>query len=121
MALSYEWTPEEQREYSLAKLIKYIKDYVYPYHPYYRKLFKEQGIDPDKLHSYDDLRRIPITTKEDTAADQKAFILQPKVEDSAYDVEELGKSIEAPPQICLGRPVVAYDRDGVVGAFRDDR
>ncbi len=94
MALSYEWTPEEQREYSLAKLIKYIKDYVYPYHPYYRKLFKEQGIDPDKLRSYDDLRRIPITTRADTAADQKAFILQPKVEDSAYDVEDLGKSKE---------------------------
>jgi len=94
MALSYEWTPEEQREYSLAKLFKYIKDYVYPYHPYYRKVFKENNIDPDKLRSYDDLRRIPITTKEDTAADQKAFILQPKLEGSTYDIEELSRTKE---------------------------
>jgi phenylacetate-CoA ligase len=94
MALSYEWTPEEQREYSLAKMIKYIKDYVHPYHPYYRKLFREQGIDPGKLRSYNDLRRIPITTKEDVAADQKAFILQPRVGESEYDVEELGKGKE---------------------------
>jgi phenylacetate-coenzyme A ligase PaaK-like adenylate-forming protein len=91
MPISYEWTPEEQREYALAKLFKYIKDYVYPYHPYYRKLFKENKINPDKLSSYDDLQRIPITTKEDTLADQKAFILQPKRDDTAYDVEELRK------------------------------
>ncbi len=89
MAISYEWTPEEQREYSLAKLFKYIKDYVYPYHPYYRKLFKEHGINPDKLHSYDDFRRIPITTREDTSADQKSLILQPRTEESPYDLEEI--------------------------------
>ena len=94
MAISYEWTPEEQREYALAKLFKYIKDYVYPNHPYYRKLFKDNKINPDKLNSYDDLRRIPITTKEDTLADQKAFILQPKLPDTTYDVEKLGKGQE---------------------------
>jgi phenylacetate-CoA ligase len=94
MAISYQWTPEEQREYSLAKLFKYIKDYIYPYHPYYRNIFKENKINPDKLNSYDDLRKIPITTKEDTLADQKAFILQPKLEDTTYDVKELGKGKE---------------------------
>ncbi|MBK5092647.1 MAG: AMP-binding protein [Actinobacteria bacterium] len=92
MAISYEWTPDEQRQYSLAKLYRYIKDYIYPYHPYYRKLFKENKIDPSRLQTYDDLRRIPITTKEDTIADQKAFILQPKVGESDYDVAELSTS-----------------------------
>jgi len=41
------------------------------------------------MTTYDDFRKIPITTKEDTATDQKAFILQPKKEDSPYDVEEI--------------------------------
>ncbi len=94
MALSYEWTPEEQREYSLGKLFKYIKDYVQPHHPYYRKLFKDNKVDPDRLRSYDDLRRIPVTTKEDTQEDQKAFILQPRTEDCPYDVEEVGRARE---------------------------
>jgi phenylacetate-CoA ligase len=96
MPISYEWTPEEQREYSLAKLFKYIKDYINPYHPYYRKVFKENKINPDRLSSYDDLRRIPVTTKEDTLADQMAFILQPRLEDTTYDVEELrrGKQLQ---------------------------
>ena len=92
MAISYEWTPEEQREYGLAKLFKYIKDYVNPHHPYYRKLFKDNDINVDRLSSYDDLRRIPVTTKEDTLADQKAFILQPKTEASSYDVEGISTS-----------------------------
>ena len=96
MAISYEWTPEEQQDYARNKLFKYIKDYVYPYHPYYRKLFKENNIDPSKLSTLDDLRRIPITTKEDTVADQKAFIMQPKLEDSPYDLEEIstGKKLD---------------------------
>jgi len=89
MAISYEWTPEEQRDYSTKKFIQYIRDYVYPYHPYYRKLFKENNIDPDKLRTYDDIRKIPITTKEDTVVDQKAFIMQPHTENTAYDVEEI--------------------------------
>jgi len=89
MAISYEWTPEEQRQYSLNKLFKYIRDYVYPYHPYYRKLFKEKGINPERLNTYDDLRRIPITRKEDALTDQKAFILQPKVEGGTYDVADI--------------------------------
>jgi phenylacetate-CoA ligase len=96
MAISYEWTPEEQQDYSRNKLFKYIKDYVYPYHPYYRKLFKENKIDVDRLSTLDDLRRIPITTKEDTATDQKSFIMQPRVEGSDYDVAEIttGKKLD---------------------------
>jgi phenylacetate-CoA ligase len=94
MAISYEWTPEEQREYSLAKLFRYIKDYVYPYHPHYRKLLKDSKMSPDRLNTYDDLRRIPITEKNDTLADQKAFILQPKTEDTEYDVASLSRTKE---------------------------
>jgi len=90
MPISYEWTPDEQQDYARNKFFKYIKDYVNPYHPYYRKLFKENKIDPDKLSTLDDLRRIPITTKEDTLADQKSFIMQPKTEATEYDVEEIG-------------------------------
>ncbi|MBU4240183.1 MAG: hypothetical protein KKE43_01625, partial [Actinobacteria bacterium] len=54
-------------------------------------MFKENNIDPDKLNSYDDFRKIPITEKKDTMEDQRAFILQPKTEDSTYDIEEIGK------------------------------
>src|SRR5674536_312011 len=92
MAISYEWTQDDQQDSVRNKFFKYIKDYVNPYHPYYRKLFKENKIDPDKLSTLDDLRRILITTKEDTLADQKSFIMQPKFESTEYDVEEIAVS-----------------------------
>ena len=33
--------------------------------PFYGPLFKEKGITPDSIHTLDDLRRLPFTTKED--------------------------------------------------------
>ncbi len=33
--------------------------------PFYQKVFKQNKIDPEKINSLDDLRRIPFTTKED--------------------------------------------------------
>jgi phenylacetate-coenzyme A ligase PaaK-like adenylate-forming protein len=89
MAVSYEWSPEEQREYSLAKLLKYIEDYVYPFHPYYRKVFMDRGLDPRKFRSYADLRRIPVTTRAEVLADQRAFVLRPGTSGDG-DVEPLG-------------------------------
>jgi phenylacetate-CoA ligase len=95
MALSYQWSAQEQREYSEAKLFRYVQDYVYPFHPYYRKLMKENSVDPRSIRSYNDFRnKIPITGKSDTLADQKAFVLQPRTEETTYDVEPLPRSTE---------------------------
>lgn len=33
--------------------------------PFYRQLFQEKGIDPQKIHSLEDLPLLPLTTKED--------------------------------------------------------
>lgn len=38
---------------------------VYQNVPFYRKKFDELGIDPDSVRSFEDLRRLPFTTKED--------------------------------------------------------
>ncbi len=95
MAFNYHWSREEQQKYVEDKLCRYVRDYIYPFHPYYRKLMKEKGIDPDSIRTLDDFRRaIPITEKADTLVDQKAFVLQPKTEDTAYDVEPLPLSTQ---------------------------
>ncbi len=89
MALSYYWSRDEQRKYAEEKLFRYIRDYVFPFHPYYRKVMKEKGIDPERIYTYEDFRKIPITEKADTLADQRAFVLQPKMEGVDYEVEPL--------------------------------
>jgi len=74
----YDLDPQQQREVSFRRLKKYLRDYVQPYHPYYRKTYREQGIDLDQLKTPDDIRRLPITDKDDLRNDPRAFILQPK-------------------------------------------
>ena len=68
---------EEQRKFSQQKFIQFLRDIVFPYHPYYRKLFKEFGLHPEDMKSDEDIRQIPLTEKKDLAANPDQFILQP--------------------------------------------
>ena len=84
-------TPEHQQQLSLDRLLDYVRKMVNPYSPYYRKLFKELGIDPAELQTYEDFRRIPITYKEDMVGIPDEFVLTPNMpgEAAKYDTETL--------------------------------
>lgn len=73
----------EQRAAQNALLQRYVREYLYPFSPYYRALFDEHGVSPDQIKTVDDLQRLPFSSKQDllpTDADPqrfKQFILQP--------------------------------------------
>lgn len=48
--------------YTLERL-QFICSYANVHVPFYRNLFKKNNFDPDKLHSFDYFRRLPIITK----------------------------------------------------------
>ncbi len=79
-------SPEEIREEQGRKLHRYIKEQLVPFSPYYSKLFKEHGIDPDSIRSVDDLDKIPFSSKNEIAPTSEApnrprdFVLQPNPE-----------------------------------------
>ncbi|MHB1652957.1 MAG: phenylacetate--CoA ligase family protein [Desulfitobacteriaceae bacterium] len=73
-------TQEQIREIQNQKLRYMIKYQVYPYSPYYRRLFDEHGINPDDIRTTDDLVRIPFTTKKDIVSQPEDFILKPTPE-----------------------------------------
>ncbi len=77
MANYYDLEPAEQRKQALARLFQYVRDYVEPYHPYLRKLYRQQGVDVSKLKTADDLRRLPIIDKTHLRENPQLFILQP--------------------------------------------
>lgn len=52
---------EEKKEYQLKEMKKFIK-YAYSNSKFYKKFYK--GIDIDKINSIDDLKKLPILTKE---------------------------------------------------------
>ncbi len=73
----------EQRAAQDALLQRYVREYLYPFSPYYRALFDDNGIRPEQIKTADDLRRIPLSSKQDLLPTDddpqrfKQFILQP--------------------------------------------
>ncbi|MGB9734819.1 MAG: phenylacetate--CoA ligase family protein [bacterium] len=89
--------PEIQRKRAFNNLLTYIKHYVYPYHPYIRKTYKELGIDPSRIKTYDDFIQLPIITKSEYRKDPLSFILQPTFPtaefQSRYDTAMISKRL----------------------------
>ena len=73
------------KELQDQRLHHFINTHVYPFSPYYRKLFDENKINPRDIRTRDDLRRIPFISKSDLIDRDnqqkfKDFILQPDKE-----------------------------------------
>lgn len=64
-------------------LRRFVREYLYPFSPFYRKLLDDNGVRPEQIRTVDDLRRVPLTQKLDLIATDtepqrfKQFILQP--------------------------------------------
>lgn len=80
------WSFNEMRELQNRKLRNFIRTQVYPFSPFYRKMFDKEGIDVRSIKTVDDLRRLPFTSKADIAPSEedpsrpREFILQPDEE-----------------------------------------
>lgn len=74
---------EECRDLQLARLRTYLAGKVLPFSKYYGRLFEKEGVDPASLRRWEDLERIPFSSKEDllsipgTAAKTRDFVLIP--------------------------------------------
>ncbi|PKQ28311.1 MAG: hypothetical protein CVT63_03520 [Candidatus Anoxymicrobium japonicum] len=74
---------EEQREYRDRKLSYFVRTQLYPYSPFYRKMFNDAALAPEDIRGVDDLRKLPFTRKSDIApsADEhdryERFVLKP--------------------------------------------
>src|SRR4030042_5373051 len=64
------WDHLPAKQYLAAQdqhLVRYLREQVYPYSPYYHELFDYQKIKPGILHNVKDISCIPFTTKADIA------------------------------------------------------
>jgi phenylacetate-coenzyme A ligase PaaK-like adenylate-forming protein len=73
----YRVDAQTQREQSFQRLITYIREIVYPYHPAFRKACNDAGVDPLAIRTYEDFTRIPLTQKSDYRTAPLTYILQP--------------------------------------------
>lgn len=60
---SERWTAEQIQQYQWEQLTLLLH-HVYEHVPYYKKLFRTQGITPDDIRSLHDFQQLPFLTKE---------------------------------------------------------
>lgn len=70
-------TPDEIRCFQEERLRETVA-YVAAHSPYYQALFEREGIDPATIRTLDDLRRLPLTTKEDLQLHGEEFVCVPR-------------------------------------------
>jgi phenylacetate-CoA ligase len=61
----FETLPREVLETLQLKRLKQVVQRVYHTVGHYRRSFDEAGVQPDDIHTLDDLKRFPFTTKQD--------------------------------------------------------
>lgn len=85
---------EEIKKYQETRLREAI-DYLADHSPYYRKSFKDNGIDPEKIRTLEDLRCLPVTTKADLQLHGEEFrcVSPDKVIDYATTSGTLGDPV----------------------------
>jgi phenylacetate-CoA ligase len=93
----YDLEPTAQRHASERRLLSYLRDYVAPYHPFLRKLYRESGIDVSRIRTMEDFRKLPIIDKKQLQSDPLMFILRPWMPGTpplpeGYGTERLPKS-----------------------------
>lgn len=77
---------DDQRGLQNELLQRYVREYLWPFSPWYRQVFERAGVKPEQIRTVDDLRRLPLTSKVDLlpSADDpqrfRKFILQPNPE-----------------------------------------
>lgn len=72
-------SPAEIKAYQeqlLAEALAYLQQHS----PYYRRMFEENGIDIHSLHTIEDLRQLPVTTKTDLQLHNDEFLCVPRNE-----------------------------------------
>ena len=73
----------EIKEIQDRKFRAFIRYQVWPNHPYYRRLFKETGVDPFNITCIEDWAKykIPLVKKKDYKDNLTQFVLNPQQED----------------------------------------
>lgn len=76
-------SPAEQRHVQELALRRFVREELYPFSAHYRRVFDAAGVRPRDIRGVDDLRRLPLTTKQDLlgsqgdSAKKRDFVLVP--------------------------------------------
>ena len=71
---TFYYTPDQLKALQSRKLRRTIR-HAYEHVPFYRKLFRERGWTPEDFGKLDDLRKIPLLTRDELVKDYKGSLM----------------------------------------------
>ena len=73
----YEQKSLDEKIHDQIVKFKNIAQYAYSYNKYYKRIFDNHGIDIEQIRYYEDIEKIPSTTKQDMVDHYEDFIANP--------------------------------------------
>ncbi len=67
------WSAEQLAEFRDQRLHAFVK-HAAETTPFYRQMFRQRQIDPDSIRTLEDLRQLPVTTKQDVQQRTQEFV-----------------------------------------------
>ncbi len=98
-----QWSKKERLEEYQLKRLQIILKQAYEKVPYYQKLFRESGISPTDIASLEDLKKIPLLSKNDLRKNFKRLTADNALKFKPYLCRTSGTSGE-PLQFYLDKP-----------------
>ena len=79
MSNFYDLDASAQQERAFARLRRYLRDYVDPYHPFLRKHYRDAGVSAAAVRTIDDFRRLPLIEKQHLQSNPHSFVVRPRL------------------------------------------
>jgi len=106
-----QWYSKEQLEELQLRKLEAIIKHAYENVPYYRRVFDERGLKPKDIQNFDDLKKLPILTKDQIQENPNQFLAENMEEYEPWAFETGGST---------GKPLRFYNdkiSDLMVSAF----
>jgi phenylacetate-CoA ligase len=111
-----QWYKKEEIEKIQLNNLKNLINEAYQFVPYYKSLFKENGIRPEEIKKKQDLERIPVLTKEDIQQN-KAHLISTKHDEKTLIPYRSGGSTGKQLQFFLSKEQLSWELGSEARAF----
>ena len=104
-----QWKSLQDLRWIQRRRLKTTIQHAYDYVPYYHQLFKSAGIKPYNIKDFDDLKKIPITTKTEIHSNLSNMLVK-GVDPSKHNISYTSGSTGIPAKIVKDQKTYYYSR-----------
>jgi phenylacetate-CoA ligase len=103
-----QWIKKEKLMNIQEKRLRMIVDHAYHNVPYYQEMFDSHGIKPEDIRTVEDLKKLPITTKEVIQSNYPDKMITRGTDINQCKARITSGSTGRPLKICFGKKSMSY-------------